>query len=69
MQPLDMQPLGEFVRNQMDPDGCCHDLLYTRQWLAEQGWDEDEIEDWAAAQGITCDCETINHFAPKPDVS
>jgi hypothetical protein len=66
MQPLNTQTLGEFVRNQMDPDGCCHDLLYTRQWLAEQGWDEAEIAAWVAAHEIVCDCETINQFAPRP---
>ena len=60
--------LGSFVRQSMDPDGCCHDLLYTRQWLDRNGYDGNAVIAWLDGKGITCDCETINAFN-KSDTS
>ena len=66
-QPIDPNELGQFVDAFMDSGGCCHDLLFTRAWLKGQGMSEDDIAAWAAAQNITCDCETISKFN-RPNV-
>lgn len=63
MTDLNFTTLDSSIRAEMDSNQCCHDLLYTSRWAADNLPDKKErFIRWLAENGIACDCEVLNNF-------
>ncbi|MGA9669398.1 MAG: DUF2695 domain-containing protein, partial [Terracidiphilus sp.] len=56
-----MKRLFDYLDIRLAAAECDHTLLFTREFISENGLSEEPIIGWLEKNGGYCDCETLNN--------